>query len=54
MPEFMVEVIDVNNVLEGCVLGEGIIPAECQRVAADTIIIVVQKEFLCFFVIGYG
>lgn len=48
MPELMIEVINIFYILKCGRLCKNIVLAECQRIAADTVIIVPQQKILCF------
>ena len=54
VPELVVEVVNVLDVLKRGRWGENIVFAERQGVTADTIIIVPQQKIFCFGLIFDG
>ena len=47
MPELVVETVDIHNVLESSGLEEYVVLAECERIAAEPIIIIVEQKVSC-------
>ena len=54
MPEFVVKVININNILECSRFGKDVMFTEGQRIAADPVVIIVQQEIFCLGFIIYG
>ena len=54
VPEFMVEMVNVNNVLECCRLGKDIIFTEGQRIAADPVVVIAEQEIFCLGLVADG
>lgn len=54
VPEFMVEMVNVNNVLECCRLGKDIIFTESQRIAADPVVVIAEQEIFCLGLVADG
>ncbi len=47
VPEFMVKAININNILKCSRFGKDIIFTESQRIAADSVVIIVQQKIFC-------
>ena len=47
VPELVVETVDIHNVLESSGLEEYVVLAECERIAAEPIIIIVEQKVSC-------
>lgn len=47
MPELMVKLIDIDNILKSCRTEKDIMLSKSQRIAANPIIIVAKQKILC-------
>lgn len=45
MSELMVTIVYINNILECCGFGKDVVFTKSQRIATDTVIIVVKQKF---------
>ena len=52
MPQFVIEVVDIYNILKSSTLCKHIMLAKSQRVAADTVVVILEQKLLCGSFVG--